>query len=74
MKVVSIKALISGVTGFLGAIAAVTSGLTQMFIPIGFGLFMLTMFIQYGSIKFKVVTTLTTLFGLTAFYFGGMNV
>lgn len=71
MKVVSIKAIVSGVVGSLGAIAAAVSGLSQMFIPVGFGLFILTLLIQYGSIKFKIATTLSTLFGLGVFYYEG---
>ena len=67
MKVVTIKGSISGIVGLLGAISAAISGQIQMFIPVGFGLFFFALLIQYGSIKFKIVTSLTTLLGFVYF-------
>ena len=73
MTVAMDKAKISGIVGSLGAIAAVVVGYANFFILAGFGMFFFTLLIQYGSIKFKVATTLTGLFSLAyaSEYFGG---
>ena len=71
MTVAKDKAIISGIVGALGAVAAVISGYASLFILTGFGTFFVTMLIQYGSVKFKIATSLASLLGLSSFYFFG---
>lgn len=73
MNVASGKAIISGIVGLLGAASAAISRQVQMFIPVGFGLFFFTLLIQYGSFKFKIVTSAAVLTGLSYLFFGGGN-
>lgn len=71
MTVAKDKAMISGIVGALGAVAAVISGLPSMFMLAGFGTFFFTMLIQYGSIKVKLVVSLVGGLGLGSLYFVG---
>ncbi len=65
------KAKISGIVGSLGAIAAVVAGYANFFMLAGFGMFFFTLLIQYGSFKFKIITSAAVLTGLSYFFFGG---
>lgn len=71
MKVASVKAIISGIVALLGAGYAAIAGQAQVFFPVSLGLFVFMMLIQYGSIKFKIVTSFATLVGFYYFIFGG---
>jgi len=68
MSVAMDKAKISGIAGVVGAITALVTGNIQYLIIGGFGLFFLTLMIQYGSIKIKAVMTLTGGIGFALMY------
>ena len=71
MTVAKDKAIISGIVGAFGAVAAVISGIPSMFMLAGFGTFFFTMLIQYGSIKIKLVASLVGGLGLGSWYYYG---
>lgn len=68
------KAKVSGITGLVGAIAAIFSGYVNLVFVAALASFFITMMIQYGAIKFKIIASLTTItFIVIAFLsnFGG---
>ena len=73
MTVAMDKAKISGVAGTVSAIATLLSPYNVYFIFAGLGMFLVTMLIQYGSIKIKFVASMTgiLLFVITYFVEGG---
>lgn len=71
MKVVSIKASVSGVAGIMGSISAAAFGYWQLLVPVGFGLFFFTLLIQYSSIKIKIATSAGILFSMLYLFFNG---
>ena len=73
MTVAMDKAKVSGIVGTIAAIATFLSPYNVYFIFAGFGMFLMTMLIQYGllKIKFAVSMTGTLLFIVTYFVEGG---
>ncbi len=73
MTVVMDKAKVSGIAGTVAAIATLLSTYNVYFIFAGFGMFMMTMLIQYGSFKIKFVASMTgaLLFVITYLVEGG---
>jgi len=73
MTVAMDKAKVSGIAGTISAIATLLSPYNAYFIFAGLGMFLVTMLIQYGSLKIKLVTSMTgiLLFLVTYFVEGG---
>ena len=71
MNAASAKATISGIVGLLGAGSTAMVGQAQISIPIGFGLFLITLLIQYDSIKIKIMASFATFMGFLYFILNG---
>lgn len=73
MTVAMDKAKVSGIAGTVAAITTLLSPYNVYFIFAGFGMFMMTMLIQYGSFKIKFIASMTgtLLFVITYFVEGG---
>jgi hypothetical protein len=69
MTVAMDKAKVSGIAGIVASIATFFSVYSIYFVIVGFGIFVTTLLIQYGSIKFKFVASFTTILGLIIAYF-----
>lgn len=53
------KAKVSGIAGLVGAITAIFSGFLNFALMAALGTFLITMLIQYGSIKIKILVPIT---------------
>jgi hypothetical protein len=74
MTAVMDKAKVSGIAGAVSALATLFSPYNVYFIFVGFGMFLMTLLIQYGSLKIKLVASMTGILLFLATYFvkGGM--
>lgn len=57
------KAKVAGIVAVFGAIATVVYGFTNFVLLSGIGTFLITLLIQYGSIKVKVLVPVAALLG-----------
>lgn len=53
------KAKVSGIVGLAGAITAIFSGFVNFALMAALGAFLVTMLIQYGSVKIKILVPMT---------------
>jgi len=53
------KAKVSGIAGLAGAITAVFTGFVNLALMAALGTFFITMLIQYGSVKIKILVPIT---------------
>lgn len=66
MKTATLKSTVAAVTGLVGSLGAFFYGQTGLVPITGIGLFVLTLMIQYGALKVKILAPLGT--GLFLFY------
>jgi hypothetical protein len=74
MSMVIDKAKVSGIVGAISAFATVLYGYVNFVLLVGIGVFLLTMMIQYGSVKIKLLVPAFTaiIFLLSLMYNGGL--
>lgn len=69
MTAVMDKAKVSGIAGALAGLATLLSPYNVYFVFAGFGMFLMTLLIQYGSLKIKLVASMTGILLFLATYF-----
>lgn len=68
MKAASIKPIVAAFSGLAGALTSAHYGYVNMAAIAGFGSFLLTLAIQYSSLKIKIAGSVATIIGILGFF------